>query len=123
MIHRWHIDEETPGQGDMAGNACALLGDRFLRDLDKNFLTFFQEIADSRLRFSLDVAASTHRPAATAAAEAVGNVAVCAFGALLKAGSVGGSAEFSAPFLLSFVFFVATLFVRCVFIAFIRRLL
>src|SRR5260221_8393726 len=32
----------------MTGNAGALLGDRFLRNLNQNFLTLFQQITDER---------------------------------------------------------------------------
>ena len=41
-----HVDEEAARQCDVAGDASALFAYGFFRDLDENFLTFFQKIAD-----------------------------------------------------------------------------
>ena len=48
MVHRWHVDQEAPGQSDMAGDACAFLADGLLGNLNQNLLSFFQQVADQR---------------------------------------------------------------------------
>ncbi len=46
VIDRRHVDEEAPGQGDMAGDAGALAGDGVLRHLHDDLLPFAQQVAD-----------------------------------------------------------------------------
>ncbi len=46
MRNGWHEDEESAWKRNVAGDASALLCDRFLGDLDKDFLTGFEEIGD-----------------------------------------------------------------------------
>jgi len=41
-----HEDQEASGQGDVRGDARALLGDRLLGDLNQYLLAGFQEVAD-----------------------------------------------------------------------------
>jgi hypothetical protein len=45
-MDRRHVDEEAAGQRDVAGDAGALLAERFLGDLDDDVLTGFQHFAD-----------------------------------------------------------------------------
>ena len=54
---RRHEDQEAAGQGDMAGDACALLCDGFLGDLDEDFLAGFQKVRNDRQIGSLRRAA------------------------------------------------------------------
>src|ERR1700728_2063112 len=61
VVHRRHVNQEAPGQRDVASNARAFLGDGLLGDLHQNFLTFLQQIADLRnfVRLAAREAAST----------------------------------------------------------------
>ena len=69
VIHRWHVNQETAGQRDVAGDAGALFADGLLGDLDQNFLTFFKQIGDQR-NILLLVAPRPSAPTAAAAASA-----------------------------------------------------
>src|SRR5437868_15026259 len=76
VVHGRHVHEEASRQRDVAGDARALFADGLLRDLNENFLTFFQQVGDLRCRTALNVAASAHAAAAatptTAGVEAGG---------------------------------------------------
>src|SRR6185295_1844778 len=48
VVHRRHVDQKAARKGDVAGNARALLADWLFRNLDQDFLAFFQKIADLR---------------------------------------------------------------------------
>ena len=48
VVHRRHVDQKTSGQRDVTGNARAFFADRFLGNLDQDFLPFFQQVADLR---------------------------------------------------------------------------
>src|SRR6202034_2486563 len=67
VVHRRHVNQEAPGQRDVASNARAFLGDGLLGDLHQNFLTFLQQIADLRnfVRLAAREAASTATASAT----------------------------------------------------------
>ena len=62
VIHGRHVNQETSGQGDVAGDARALLADRFLGNLNQNLLAFFQQIADQGNRCRLTAAESGFYP-------------------------------------------------------------
>ena len=82
MRDRGHEHEESPGQRDVAGDARALLRDRFLRDLNENFLAGLQQIADDRqvgcLRSSTRLAAATISLAVASAATTATATAIAA---------------------------------------------
>ena len=46
MFHGRHVDEITSRERDVACDPGSLFGDRFLRDLNQDFLAFVQHIAD-----------------------------------------------------------------------------
>src|SRR5580692_7126362 len=48
MVHRRHVHQKPSRQCDVAGDACALLADRFLGNLHQDFLAFLQQVADLR---------------------------------------------------------------------------
>src|SRR5438445_288587 len=50
MLDRRHVNEIAARQSDMRCNTSTLFGDRFFGDLDENFLSFFKEVRDRRLR-------------------------------------------------------------------------
>src|SRR3954469_24362489 len=103
VVHRRHEHQKAPRQRDMAGDPRPLLRHRFLGDLDKDLLPFFQQFIDLRHRAAWNIAArtSTHRAptalrasaTATASAAAVTAIAIGStlaaafrpFGALLEA--------------------------------------
>src|SRR6185312_15167312 len=65
-MHRGHVHEVTSGESDVAGDARALLGNRFLGDLHQDFLAFFQKVTNRRqLARSLEPAAA-HPPSSAA---------------------------------------------------------
>ena len=71
VIHGRHVHQKTSRQGDMAGDARALLADRLFGDLYQDFLAFLQQVGDQRqvLRLSAaETAATSSTPAETAAA-------------------------------------------------------
>ena len=68
MVHCRHEDQKPPGKRDVAGNARAFFADRFLRDLDQNFLAFFQQFADLRDNLILTAAEAPALPAAPSTA-------------------------------------------------------
>ncbi len=67
VIHRRHVDQEATGQRDVAGDASALLADRFFGDLHQDFLPFLEQVGDQRHALLL-VAPETASTAATASA-------------------------------------------------------
>ena len=58
VVDRRHEDEEPAGHRDVRGEAGALGAERFLDDLDENFLAFLEEVLDPRLRAVAIVPAS-----------------------------------------------------------------
>jgi hypothetical protein len=46
VMNRWHVDEETARQGDVAGDACAFFAEGFLGDLDDYVLTGLQHFGN-----------------------------------------------------------------------------
>src|ERR1700687_839219 len=50
MVHRRHVDQEPPGQRDVAGDARTFLANGLLGDLHQNFLAFLKQVADQRDR-------------------------------------------------------------------------
>src|SRR6267142_1265397 len=49
MLHRRHINEEPAWQRDVGSYPRTFLGDRFLRYLDQDFLSFFQQVGNGWL--------------------------------------------------------------------------
>ena len=49
MFERGHVDHEASRQGDMRGDARALLSQGLLGDLNDDLLTFFQKVGDRNL--------------------------------------------------------------------------
>src|SRR6185312_12423918 len=69
VVHRRHEHQESAGQRDVTGDAGALLRHGFLRDLNEDFLAFFQQLIDLRHGATRNIAsrtAATHRTATTA---------------------------------------------------------
>ena len=46
MVHGRHVHKETTWQGDVTGDASALLADRLLGNLHQDFLPFLEQFAD-----------------------------------------------------------------------------
>ena len=46
VIERGHVHQEAAGQGDVAGDARAFLAERFLGDLDDDFLALLEHVRD-----------------------------------------------------------------------------
>src|ERR1019366_6678030 len=59
VVHRRHVHQEAAGQGDVRGDARALLPQRLLGDLHDDLLPFLEQIADGRQR---DLVAARIRP-------------------------------------------------------------
>jgi len=49
VFKRRHINHEPSRQGDMRGDAGALLSQRLLGDLNNDFLAFFEQVGDGDL--------------------------------------------------------------------------
>src|SRR5437764_14403141 len=76
MIHRGHIDQKTPWQCDVAGNARAFFADRLFGNLHQNFLAFFQQIADLRQWAAMKFPATRRWSSARAASSPASAIAV-----------------------------------------------
>src|SRR5215472_11806668 len=67
-MNRGHINQEAPWQGNVTGDARALLAERFLGNLDNDFLAGFQHFRDQLraawCRMATVVMASSARSAA-----------------------------------------------------------
>ena len=50
MFNGRHVNYEASRQGDVRGDARALLSQRLFGDLDDDFLAFFEEIGNRRQR-------------------------------------------------------------------------
>src|SRR6185312_5210490 len=98
MVDGRHVHQKTAGKRDMTGNARTLLRDRFLGNLDQDFLAFLQQVSDGGLGLTLDITAPAHGSAMPATAKAVGSRAVCALGALLKRSGVRRGAQLGSTF-------------------------
>ena len=48
VVHRRHVHQEPARQRDVTGDARALFADRFLGNLDQDFLAFFEQVGDQR---------------------------------------------------------------------------
>src|SRR5207244_6991704 len=65
---RRHVDQETTGERDVAGDAGALLPYGLFGNLDQNFLAFLQQVADQRnIRLLITPGPATSTTATTAA--------------------------------------------------------
>src|SRR5205814_6128090 len=99
MVHGRHVDEKASGQRDVTGDARALLADRFLGDLNQDFLSFFQQIADQGY---VGVFATRGSATTSAGAEAASTAASATSIELRTRGALGvacgccGSADFDA---------------------------
>src|ERR1019366_8567462 len=87
VVHRGHVHQEAARQGDVRGDARALLPQRLLGDLHDDFLPFLEQIADGRQR---DLVAARVRPGLRPALRpavrpAVGPAVGTAFGPLYGA--------------------------------------
>ena len=70
VIDGRHVDQEAAGQGNVRGDAGALLSQRLLGDLDDDLLAFAQQIADGGRGRLSPIAFGTGWPCAAAAAAA-----------------------------------------------------
>ena len=85
MVHGRHEYQKASRQRDVAGDARALLADRFLGNLDQNFLPFFQQFADLRDDLILAAAETPALPAASSAAPLTVGIAAALKTAALRA--------------------------------------
>ena len=83
VIHGRHVDQETSRQRDVARDACALLANGFLGDLDQNLLPFLEKVGDQRYRSRL---AAPEAASPTAAASAIATLSLVARAAVSRAG-------------------------------------
>src|SRR5690348_10719438 len=71
VVERGHVNEEAARQSDVAGDASALLAERFLRNLDDDFLACLQQFGDelraARLTAMMTAAPAEGTASATAA--------------------------------------------------------
>ena len=112
-----HENQEAPGQCDVAGDTGALLGDGLLGDLNQNFLTRLQQVADDGQIRSLRGAArwATTAIVLTLSARSTASTAAAASAITLRVGcasrlAIGSDRLF--PFFLPFFLFFAVLIVE-----------
>ncbi len=86
-----HEDQEAAGEGDMRGDAGALLGDGLLGDLDQNLLAGLEQVADDGQIGGLHGAA--RGTAAAQGSGTAGNTAATA-SAALQSLRIGGRLAF-----------------------------